>query len=384
MKNIFALSTIALLITACGGGGSAGTITPPVSANYCDVNQQVLSKINTAPIYTFRGLTSSWANQDSVPGAREGEWFTIAVIHASTVASKTNDIELKKNIVDNLYIWANADAYTGTYKCYVASKPFNGGTAAWNPVCTQWTVDAGTDLSAIQDGNYVGEKVNAIRRAYALISPWAKVQEPAKHARIKQWLDYWIEYTPQANDVYFGMGMGRYHHQMQIAEDNGNLAEAKNLATRLMAGIVPLVKADGSIVDRTTRGDRGLWYHYASLNEITTSVHLAKRYGATVPAELEKNLHTAISLFLNTLDNPAYILPWASIGHNNGGDGTNQNFNFSTWFDDPYGGNWIYLYARWYPDHENTKRLQAKVPYGNAKSEALDIQFGEGLGCTTS
>lgn len=383
MKNIFALTAISLGLVACGGGGGAGASTTSV-VNYCDINQQTISKINVQPYYTFQGLVSSWANDTSVVGKMEGEWFTNAITHAASVSYKTGDVELKRNIVNSLYTWAVANAWQGTKKCYVVSAPFNGGTSSWDPTCTQWTVADGSDLSAIQDFNYVMMNVASIRHGYSLISNWSSVAEPAKHLRIKQWLDYWKDYTPPASGVFFGMGMGYFQYQIQIAEDDGNTTRARELATQMITGIVPLVNADGSITNRTNRGNRALWYHFASLNEILTSVYLAKKYNVTIPVELERNLHTAVTLFLDTLDNPSTILPWASAGYNNGGDGRNQNFQFADWYNSTYGASWIYLYDKWYPTHQNTVRLRAKVPYGDTKSEAIDTQYGEGLGCTIS
>jgi hypothetical protein len=331
--------------------------------------------LNVSPIYNFTGLTSNWNNKSSIPGADANENFTIAFSNYSAIAKEKNDSVLKSTLVSNLYRWANTGAFQGSRLCWSAT------TKMWDSTCTQWIDPNGNDLSAIQDNNFIMEMVESLRRSYSLLSDWSKTNDPSKHAKIMEWLTFWDVNTIDPDNVFFGLGMGRYHWEIQRIKDSNGIAATIPLVKKLMAGITLLINNDGSIVDRTTRGNRGMWYHYSSLNEIMTSMYLAKEAGVAIDPILEARLHNAVELFLNTLDNPAYIVKWASAGYNNGGGGTAQNFNFTNWYDEPYGGSWIYLYANWYPTNSNTARLKQKVPFNTAKSASQDRQFGIPLGC---
>ncbi len=346
----------------------------PKNKDIACTEQSSISSLNASPIYNFTGLTSSWNNRSSIPGADDHENFTIAFSNYSAIAKERNDVALKTTLVSKLYGWANANAYQGSRLCW-------SPTSNWDPTRTQWIDPNGNDLSAIQDNNFIMEMVESLRRSYSLLSDWAKVSEPVKHAKIMEWLLFWDVNTPNPDNVFFGLGMGRYHWEIQRVKETQGVAATVPLVNRMMTGITPLVNEDGSIVNRTTRGNRGMWYHYSSLNEIITSIYLAREAGVTVDPVLEARLHKAVDLFLNTLDNPDYIVKWASVGYNNGGSGTAQNFNFTNWYDEPYAGSWIYLYANWYPEQNNSLRLKQKVPFATAKSASQDRQFGIPLGC---
>lgn len=386
-KQLIATGLLLLLtgcsLTACGGGGSATATTPSdttppapivtVDAISCQV-QNSATLLDAAPVYNFSGLTSNWYNSKSVPGAETTQNFVIAFSNFSAVAKEKNDIGLKSTLVSNLHRWASADAFKGSRLCW-------NPTTGWDSTCTQWVDPEGNDLSAIQDNNFIMEMVESLRPSYSLIADWSKENEPAKHSKIMSWLDFWDTNTPDPDNVFFGLGMGRYHWEIRRVADRSGPAATAPLVRKLMQGILPLVNDDGSIKDRTTRGNRALWYHYSSLNEIMTSMYLAKQAGIAIDPVLENRLHKAVELFLNTLDNPAYIVTWARQSHNNGGDGTAQNFNFANWYDGVYGGSWIYLYANWYPANNNALRLSQKVPLATAKSASQDRQFGVPLGC---
>jgi len=378
MKRTLLALAVAGFLSACGGGGGTAEAIPikqPADLGIACTQATDSNYLDIPPIYKFGGLLSNWSNGDSVPGKLDGEHFTWAVSNFSAIASEQNNSVLKSRITTSIHRWAQADAYQGSRWCWSPSK-------GWDSACTQWVDPNGNDFSAIQDQGYIQQNVEAIRRAYALISDWAKVNEPAKHAKITNWLSYFEVNSPPPDRVFFGLGMGRYHWRIQQVSDTAGPAATVPLVRNLLDGILPLINDDGSIAERTSRGNRAMWYHYTSLNEIMTSMYLAKQVNVAINPLLETRLHKAVELFLNTLDNPAFIIPWARAGYNNGGDGSTQNFNFSNWYNDPYAGSWVYLYTNWYPAHANTPRLKQKVPMGSTTSASLDTQFGVPLGCT--
>ncbi len=385
MKKTILSVVVATLLSACvggcgGGGGGAAVAEPPVTGNdlVCTAATNK-ADLDNSPVYTFAGLTSNWANSNSVPGFRTSQNFVYAVSNYSAIAKDTNDNQLRSQIVSSLDRWSTAGAFKGTRLCW---SPAN----RWDSTCTQWVDPNGNDLSAIQDVNFVMEMVESIRRSYSLVSDWAKVNDPAKHQNIMSWLKFWDDNTPDPDNVFFGLGMGRYHWEIQRIAETAGVPATVPLVQRLMTGILPLVNEDGSIVERTTRGNRAMWYHYSSINEIMTSMYLAKQAGVAVNPLLEQRLHKSVDIFLKTLDNPLYISTWASAGHNNGGDGTRQEFfmgrvnDFTGWYDSIYGGSWIYLYTNWY-SNDNTNKIKQIVPMQTAKSAFVDRQFGIPLGC---
>jgi hypothetical protein len=381
IKKTLLSTLVCLALTACGGGGGAAAVIPEVSPRTDLACTAVTNKadLDTPSVYTFVGLTSSWSNSNSVPGMRSSQNFVYAVSNYSAMAKDNNDNQLKSQVVSSIHNWSSANAFKGTKLCW---SPANG----WDQSCTQWVDPNGNDLSAIQDINFVMEMVESIRRSYSLVSDWAKVNDPAKHQNIMSWLKFWDDNTPNPDDVFFGLGMGRYHWEIQRVAETAGISATVPLVQRLMTGIPLLVNDDGSIVNRTTRGNRALWYHFSSINEIMTSMYLAKQAGVDINPLLETRLHKSVELFLNTLDNPSYILPWARVGYNNGGDGTQQDFfggaanKFAGWYDSTYAGSWIYLYTNWYIN-ANSAKLKQIVPLKTAMSAFVDRQFGIPLGC---
>lgn len=381
--------TFALHLAACGGGGGAGA-GAGASSSFNSTNIEIActpvtnkSDLNVIPVYAFGGLQSNWANRDLVAGASSIENFVAALSNYSAIAKDKNDVALKSEVLSSIYRWSSADAFKGSRMCWSAT------TGMWDSTCTQWTDPEGNDLSPLQDNNFIVQAIESIRSSYSLISDWARVNDPTKHQNISAWLNYWDLNTPDPdpNNVFFGLGMGRFQWEIQRVFDSGGVQATIPLVNQLMSGILNLLNEDGSIVDRTTRGNRALWYHFTSINEVVTSMYLAKRAGVQIDSSIENRLHKAVEIFLNTLDDPKYILPWASVGFNNGGDGTQQEFfsgrvnDFTGWYDNTYAGSWVYLYSNWYATNNNSLRLRQLVPMATAKSAQVDTQFGIPLGC---
>ena len=379
MKKTLLATLVSLALSACGGGAGGEIPSAPGRTDLACAPVTNKADLDNPSVYTFAGLLSNWSNSNSVPGVRSSQNFVYAVSNYSAIAKDNNDNQLKSEIVTSIHKWSSTDAFKGTKLCWSQA---NG----WDQSCTQWTEPNGNDLSAIQDMNFVMEMVESIRRSYSLVSDWAKINDPLKHQNIMSWLKFWDDNTPNPDDVFFGLGMGRYHWEIQRVAETSGTAATVPLIQRLMTGILPLINDDGSIVDRTTRGNRALWYHFSSINEIMTSIYLAKQAGVDINPLLEQRLHKSVDIFLKTIENPLYITTWASVGYNNGGDGTRQEFfagrpnDFNGWYDSTYAGSWIYLYTNWY-SNANSNKLKQIVPLKTATSAFVDRQFGIPLGC---
>jgi hypothetical protein len=384
MKFISGYTLIALAcftLVGCGGGGSAATLPTATSAPppavvvenlNCKLDTNTVTNLSIEPVNEFHGLYSNWSNAGSVPGKYSSDRFSEAVNNAAVVAYVNNDSALLTSTVNGIYNWANKNAFMNSKMCW---KP------SLDSSCTQWVDPLGNDLSPIQDFNFITQIMEGIRRSYDLIEPWAKTNQPAKHQVIRQWLDSWTNYiVPPNNNAFFGLGVNRYHYTIEIIEERQGIPATVPLITELLNNLIPLINDDGSIKDRTTRGSRSLWYHYTALGEISSSMYLARRAGVPIPPLLEKRFHGAVTLFLNGVKDPATILPWAQVGFNNGNNGTVQDFDFAGWYNEIYGGSWIYTYPKWYPNHSNTALLNSMISFPS-KSSYYDLQFGTPLGC---
>ena len=323
--------------------------------------------LSNEPVYTFEGLWSNWQNGEDLAGFSEAGKFTGALSNLTAVAYERGDSQLKETLVDSLYRWASQDAFVGTQLCW------QDGTD-----CTQWQDPAGYDVSDGQSYNFVLLNVENQRKMYAYLSDWAKTEAPEKHQRIARWFQYWEDTMPQPAEVAFGLGTGGYQWKIQQLIDKGDLDSAREYASVLVEGMEAKILDDGSISERTTRGDSALWYHFTALNEIMESVRLYEDLGLG-SIGFEQKIHGAVNLFISTIEEPSYILPWASVGLANGGDGTQQYFgsipnDFSGWYHTSSNGTWVHIYMNKYPDHDNSLKLREMLPEGSIASAYQDDQ----------
>ena len=73
---------------------------------------------------------------------------------------------------------------------------------------------------------------------------------------------------------------------------------------------------DGSIRNRTTRGNKALWYHHDGMKEIMITLELARRHGFEIPKKLVLKVEKAGELFIKAFQDHSYLNKWAKIAHN--------------------------------------------------------------------
>ena len=337
------------------------------------------SDLNIQPVKSIEGLWSNWKNKSSILGVEDTIRYAESVSNLAAVAFERTDTALMRAIVNSLSNWATQGALKETRMCV-------DETGNQDSLCTQWTVPDGSDVSAGQTAGFVRAHTESLRRSYSLISKWSAQNMPAEHKSIREWFDFWESKIPRPREVYFGLGMGYYQWMIQAQLDRGETESARVLTQQLLDGIYPLLLEDGSLKDRTTRGNRAIWYHFTSINEVMVSLYLASKQYIPIDKAIEDRLHKSVEIFVRTLDDPKYILPWASKGFNNGGDGTQQEFflgrpnDFSNWYDGFFAGSWIYLYTSWYPEREMSIKLRELVPINSAASASVDSDYMP-LGC---
>jgi len=339
--------------------------------------------LNISPVSSISGLKSNWSNKDSISGFSDVLNYQMSISNLAAVSLDSNDFLLAEKVFNSIFSWASKNALLGTKSC---TDPFTKDNM--NTGCTEWLDPSGNDVSDFQTENFVVEAINSIRKSYYLLRPLFKNSESIKDKTIVDWLNKWEERLPVKNSVAFGLGMNRFQWRIDAISIRAGLQskEAKDLTEKMMAGIVPLINSDGSLVERTFRGSKAIWYHFNSINDIVTSIWYAKRAGVVYDVKITNGLHKAVEIFLNTLDNPSYIYPWAKSGFNNSGDPLKQEFffgrpnDFDKWWDIPLAGSWIYLYLSWYPENNNSLRLRKILDGKDPNSASQDYDFMP-LGC---
>lgn len=339
--------------------------------------------LNILPVSTIYGLKSNWSNKDSVIGFSDVLNYQMSISNLAAVSLDGNDFILAEKVFNSIYSWASKDALLGTKTCTNPLTKDNMSTG-----CTEWQDPSGNDVSDFQTENFVVEAINSIRKSYYLLRPLFKDSESMKDKIIVDWLNKWEERLPVKNSVAFGLGMNRFQWRIDAISIRSGLQskEGKDLIEKMMTGIVPLINNDGSLVDRTFRGSKAIWYHFNSINDIVTSIWYAKRAGVIYDEKITSGLHKAVEIFLNTLEDPSYIYSWAKAGLNNGGDPLKQEFffgrpnDFDKWWDIPLAGSWIYLYLSWYPENNNSLRLSKILNGKDPQSAYQDYDFMP-LGC---
>jgi hypothetical protein len=220
-----------------------------------------------------------------------------------------------------------------------------------------------------------------IRTYLAMLSSHETAALDAEHSAINRWIgNGFAPRLKRPTSVYFGLNMGWYWPSINadFAADRQKQGRAK--LSKLQNGIDQLMHSDGSITDRTTRGDRALWYHYTSIGEIVMSLEMMRAADVPIRSSVEEKLHRAVALFLRTLDDHSVIHPWAQKQHNSTYKSGVQDWKDFTLTGGDFGGSWLHIYPYRYPDHPNSAALRKRVIW-TAKTATTDIDYGVGVGC---
>jgi len=162
-----------------------------------------------------------------------------------------------------------------------------------------------------------------LHRTYVNLLANSNPQLQQEHSAISLWLgDKLDRRLKKPSKVYFGLNMGWYWPSIDQDLLDKDYVNAQLKTKEMLAGIESLINSDGSIKERTTRGDRALWYHMSGLSEIMISMEYARALNVNIPSSLETKLHKAVDLFLNGLDDHLYLDTWASNRHHATYDGT--------------------------------------------------------------
>ena len=291
---------------------------------------------------------------------------------AVTYASVTKNDEVKEFLFDKLYTWAKNNALSATKRCYTNSKD--------KPVLKdcqgEWSDPNGQDLAPVKDSTVAVQIVMGLNYIYNLNFTTYKTDDP-RHKKINQWFKSFYKRIKPVSNFYFGNSAGWYFPNIALRHnDNKNY---KSLVKKLIKGADKSILKDGSIKDRTTRGNRSLWYHHSGLGEAFMIMEIAKAANVKLPKNYEKNLLKAAELFQDGFLDNSILEPWAKKAHNsqpsNGIQKFNKNLNSIT-----IDSQWFHIIQYRYPNHRTSKFLKTKLTT-KAKSLKSSGAIAIGIGC---
>ena len=291
---------------------------------------------------------------------------------AITYASVAENDEVKEFLFDKLYNWAKNNALSATKRCYTNSKD--------KPVLKdcqgEWSDPNGQDLAPVKDSTVAIQIVMGLNYIYNLNFTTYKTDDP-RHKKINQWFKSFYKRIKPVSNFYFGNSAGWYFPNIALRHnDNKNY---KSLVKKLIKGADKSILKDGSIKDRTTRGNRSLWYHHSGLGEAFMIMEIANAANVKLPKNYEKNLLKAAELFQDGFLDNSILEPWAKKAHNaqpsNGIQKFNKNLNSIT-----IDSQWFHIIQYRYPNHRTSKFLKTKLTT-KAKSLKSSGAIAIGIGC---
>jgi hypothetical protein len=326
-------------------------------------------------------------NKDLAPkilgyNSRMDNWKIVEGIHsrdvfkeyadAVTYASVAENDHVKEFLFDKLYTWAKNNALSGTKQCYTNSKE----NSILKDCEGEWSDPDGQDLAPIKDATVAVEIVMGLNYVYNLNFTSYKIDDP-KHKTINLWFKSFYKRIKPATKFYMGNSAGWFFPNIALKHNNNK--NYKSLVKKLIKGADKWILKDGSIKDRTTRGDRSLWYHHTGLGEAFMILEIANAANVKLPKNYEKKLLKAAELFQDAFIDNSIIEPWAKKSHNSQASNGVQKFNKN--LDGvSFNGPWLHIIQYKYPNHRTAKFLKSKMTT-KARSLKSDEVAGIGIGC---
>jgi len=350
---------------------------PSVKAKHCsaknDYPYQELANLAQQPPKRLLGYNSRMDNRKDVPGAVETDLFVLRLTETFTDSWVSGSDEKRQKVLDALYAWAKADALTLTKPCAKDGYLLDS--------CTEWTQDDGQDLSDSKDHSTVQMHMMHIAYGYYFTLADYKADDP-KHAVIQNWINTFFKWNKRPTDVYIGLDLGWYWPAILqgALENESELSEwhPKTLLTKAVRELDKVVLEDGSIKDRTTRGNKSLWYHHTGLIETIVTLEMARNYNVEIPESLEQRIEKAGEIFIRGFEDHSYMDKWASKAHNSVFNPGEQDFRDN--LDIPNGNAWFYIFSYRYPNADFTRQLD-KILNQYPRNGRQDGYIGFGLGC---
>ena len=317
------------------------------------------------------GYNSRMDNWETVEGVYSREVFK-EYADAVTYASVTENAQIKEFLFDKLYSWAKNRALTKTKQCYRNSLR----NSILKDCEGEWSDSEGQDLAPIKDATVTLEIVMGLNYIYNLNFVNYKIENP-RHKIINRWFQPFYKRIKPSNKFYWGNSAGWYFPN--IALRHSSKKDYSGLVKKLVKGAGRWLLDDGSIRNRTTRGNRALWYHHTGLGEAFMILEIAKAANIKLPKNFEINLLKAAELFQDSFLDNSKIEPWAKKGHNSQASNGVQKFKKN--LDAvSFNGPWFHIIQYRYPNHKTSKFLKSRMT-NKARSLKSDAVAGIGMGC---
>ena len=316
------------------------------------------------------GYNSRMDNKDDVEGVHSRKVFR-KYLASITYAMVSEDLQLKEKLFNKLYDWASQDALSATKQCYSSAPP-----SILRSCEGEWTDPNGQDMSPIKDSTVALEIVMSLNYVYKLYYSDYQLQDK-RHEVIKEWFESFYHRIKRADKFYFGNSAGFYFPNIAIKHGkNGNY---KDMVKKMVKGLDKWTLDDGSMKDRTTRGNRALWYHHTALGEAFIIMEIAKTANIEISDNLEKKLLKAVELFHDSFLDHSVIEPWAKQRHRGQASNGHQKFN-SNLDSVTFNSSWLHIFQMRYPEHRTAKWLKQELS-NEARSLRANTVTGVNLAC---
>ena len=339
-----------------------------------DFAYKEIEKLSLKPPMRIFGYNSRMDNEKKIEGAEQAKLYGLFLSDAITDSWVREDNVKQQQVLNSLFAWANAGALTKTKPCTKNGIRSEG--------CTAWKQKDGKDASDEMDHSTTQMVMMHIAYGYYMALAEFKPNDP-KHKVIQAWINKFFKRNQmppsKPADIYIGYDLGYVWPWLMEKEINPKInLSSKTLIKTGLNGIDKLLLKDGSIKDRTTRGDRALWYHHTGLIEIIGTLEIARKHGFKISKSLEERIEKAGEIFIRGYENHSYMDKWAKTAHNSVFTPGKQKFrdNLKT----PNGNAWFYIFSYRHPNSQFTKKLDT-ILNKHPKNGRRDAYFGFGLGC---
>jgi len=341
---------------------------------YCSIsgpqNSTYVEAIAGNPPERIKGWNSRMDNKKNV----EGSYSAIYAMRWSKLVTDSMVNENSKEIaLESLYKWANAGALTKTWNCFTDGKCGNA-----------WKEKDGSDLNPMHDIDHTFHVMHKFAYGYYFALSDYKVNDP-RHAVIQNWLKVYfgnpkMKSRGGSNYQYIaGQHTGyRWIELLNSELDSKDSKDIKSMIKKIIDANNKQILKDGSIKNRTTRGDRSLWYHWHILNEIVLNMETARRYDVKIPAEMHEKVEKAADIFVKGFADHTYMDKWAKVAFQSTYTPGLQHFK-NEMSKIPNSKSWVYIFQYRYPNSPVTVEL-AKIT-ANDKQPGADGETGIGYGC---
>ena len=348
-----------------------------IKEKHCSANNyypyQEIARLAKNPPKRILGYNSRMDNREEVEGAIQTDEFVLRMSEAFTDAWVSNSDEKRQKVLDALHAWAEADALTQTKPC---AK--NGFILL---SCSEWTQLDGQDLSDKKDHSTVQMHMMHLAYGYYFMLSGYNSDDP-KHKKIQDWISKFFKWNKKPSSVYIGLDLGYYWPGVLrgYLENAPNYSDwdPKKLLTKATRELNKIVLEDGSIKERTTRGNKALWYHHTGLIETIITLEMARKHDIRIPSSLEKRIERAGEIFIKGFEDHSYMDKWAKVAHNSIFTPGKQDFRNN--LDLPNGNSWLYIFSYRNKELNLTKKLD-KILAQYPKNGRMDGYIGFGLGC---